>query len=65
MTDHPTWRKSTFSGSNGDCLELLDLDDSVLVRNSNRPTDGTLTLERAAVAAFVAASATGELDDLA
>lgn len=64
MTDHPRWRKSTFSGSNGDCVELAEVDEAVLVRNSNHPDGGTLTLDRVALAAFVAACRAGELDDL-
>lgn len=60
-----TWRKSTYSDGQGACVEVADLGPTVAIRNSTRPTAGTLTLDRSAVAAFVAGCAAGELDDLA
>jgi hypothetical protein len=60
------WRKSSFSTANNDCLELgTDGGPVVALRNSNHPDRGTLSLPAPAVAAFVAACATGSLDDLA
>lgn len=64
MTDHQ-WRKSSYSSDQGNCVELAEQDEMVFLRNSTRPTAGTLTLDRSAVAAFVAGCAAGELDDLA
>lgn len=58
-----TWRKSSYSGQNGDCVEVGEYRDAVLVRNSNSPDRGTLVLSPASMAAFVAACARGELDD--
>jgi hypothetical protein len=60
-----TWRKSSYSDGQGQCVELAETGATVLVRNSNRPDAGTLTLDRPALAAFVAATANGDLDDLA
>jgi hypothetical protein len=60
-----TWRKSSYSSDQGNCVDLAEVEEAVLVRNSNRPDAGTLTLDRTAVAAFVAAGRAGELDDLA
>lgn len=59
-----TWRKSSYSGQNGDCVEVAEHRDAVLVRNSNSPDRGTLVLSPASMASFVAASRSGELDDL-
>jgi hypothetical protein len=66
MTDTPlTWRKSTFSGSSGDCVELArSAGGAVLVRNSNHPDAGTLTVDGDALAAWLAAGRAGTLDDL-
>lgn len=64
MTTPTTWRTSSFSGSNGDCVAIAAAADSVLVRNSNHPDRGTLGLDPSAMAAFVAACSAGELDDL-
>jgi hypothetical protein len=65
MTDHLTWRKSSYSGSQSDCVELArTADGSTLVRNSNRPGDGTIEFTRAEIAAFVAGVKAGEFDDL-
>jgi hypothetical protein len=40
------WRKSTRSGTNGNCVEvatnLVDTENVVLVRDSKAPTDGVL-----------------------
>lgn len=60
-----TWRMSTFSGPNNDCVEVAETDAVVMIRNSNAPERGTLTFPADAVASFVAACAAGELDDLA
>lgn len=60
-----TWRKSTYSGQNGDCVEVADLGGTVAVRNSNAPDRGTISFSLNAMAAFVAACAAGELDDFA
>jgi hypothetical protein len=59
------WRKSSYSVGNSDCVELAEADDSVLVRNSKHTDRGTLGLDRASVAAFVAGCRAAELDDLA
>lgn len=64
MTEPTNWRISSFSGSNGSCVAVATTDDRVLVRNSNAPDRTTLGLSRDAMAAFIAASAAGELDDL-
>jgi hypothetical protein len=64
MTESLNWRISSYSGQNGSCVAVAAVADGVLVRNSNRPDRGTLALPAHAVAAFVAACTTGELDDL-
>lgn len=58
-------RISSYSTTGGSCVALTETDDHVLVRNSNAPDRGTLVLSPASVAAFIAASVAGELDDLA
>jgi hypothetical protein len=58
------WKKSTFSGSSGDCVELAIADADVLIRNSNRPDAGTLTIDGSAMAVWIAAGKMGALDHL-
>jgi hypothetical protein len=59
------WVKSSFSKGDGDCVELGSDDSStVLVRNSRHPELGTIAFPAAALAAFVAACADGEMDEL-
>jgi hypothetical protein len=62
MPDH-VWRKSSYS-DNGKCLEIAQLDDTILIRNSNHPNRTTFALQPGAVAAFIAACSTGYFDDL-
>jgi hypothetical protein len=65
MTDQPHWRKSRFSGAQGDCVELAATAHGIAVRNSKRPDGGTLTFTQAELAAFIAGVKAGEFDDLA
>ena len=59
------WRKSSFSSSQGDCVEIAAIDDGVDVRNSKRPDDGTVAFTRGELAAWIAGCKAGEFDDLA
>ncbi|WP_204456131.1 DUF397 domain-containing protein [Actinokineospora baliensis] len=38
----PTWRKSSFSVENGQCVELAALTDGLAIRDSKNPTGGAL-----------------------
>lgn len=64
MTSDPRWRKSTFSGTGSDCVELADFGDTVGVRDSKDPDGGTLTFSRSEIAALVKGIKAGEFDDL-
>lgn len=64
MTDHTSWRKSSYSINAGQCIELADGAGIGLLRDSKHPTGGHLTFSRAELAAFIAAARQGELDDL-
>jgi len=60
------WRKSTASNPSGNCVELAVLaGGDVALRNSRFPSGPVLIGTRDAVAAFVRAARSGELDDLA
>lgn len=61
----PRWRTSSYSANGGTCVAVADLGDAVAIRNSVHPQRGTLEVDPAAMTAFVAACARGELDDLA
>lgn len=60
-----TWRKSTFSGDNGQCVEVAQADGLIAVRNSNFPDAETVWFTPAEMGAFVKGCAAGEFDDLA
>lgn len=59
------WRKSSYSGANGDCVEVADTGNGVAVRHSKEPNQGTLVYTRAELAAFIEGCKAGEFDDLA
>jgi hypothetical protein len=60
------WRKSTASNPSGNCVELAELaGGEIALRNSRFPAGPVLIATRAAVAAFLLAARSGELDDLA
>ena len=59
------WRKSTYSGANGDCVELAENGQHIVVRHSKEPDQGTLLYTRSELAAFIAGCKAGEFDDLA
>jgi len=59
------WRRSTFSGNNGACVEVAALPDGrVAVRDSKDPHGGTLMFTRAEIDAWVRGVRAGEFDDL-
>jgi hypothetical protein len=59
-----TWRKSTYSISTQNCVELATAGTDVLLRDSKHPEAGHLAFTRSELAALVAAARAGELDDL-
>ncbi len=56
------WRKSSYSGNTGNCVELTDLDGVVAVRDSKRPDMAMLMLTPADWRAFINAVETGTYD---
>jgi hypothetical protein len=61
-----SWRKSSYSNSQGNCVEFAALPDgSVAVRNSRDPLGPALVYTRAEIAALLAGAKDGEFDDLA
>ncbi|WP_377269844.1 DUF397 domain-containing protein [Peterkaempfera sp. SMS 1(5)a] len=55
----PVWRKSSYSGANGQCVEVaVPGPASVAVRDSKDPLGPALTFSPEAWAAFVAAAGT-------
>jgi len=58
-----TWRKSSFSDSTSDCVEVAELyDGEVGVRNSKRPDDAVVWFNGPEWAAFVKGVRAGEFD---
>ncbi|MEM8923956.1 MAG: DUF397 domain-containing protein [Actinomycetota bacterium] len=67
MTNHPhclTWVKSSFSGANGNCVEIAVDGHEILLRNSKRPDEQPISFATAEIEAFVAACKAGEFDGL-
>lgn len=60
--DATEWRKSSFSGKESNCVEFRRIPGGVEVRNSKRPTEGTIQYTDAEWRAFVAGVKAGEFD---
>ncbi|MEO7194048.1 MAG: DUF397 domain-containing protein [Pseudonocardiaceae bacterium] len=59
------WRKSSFSGDQGDCVETALLADGrIAVRNSNDPESDIVFFTRAEMDAWVKGCKAGEFDDV-
>ncbi len=56
------WRKSSFSGNQGDCVEFRRVEGGVEVRNSKRPDEGSVAYTDSEWRAFVAGVKAGEFD---
>jgi hypothetical protein len=63
-TANLNWRISSFSGTNGSCVELAETADGVAVRNSNARDAGTIHLTKEQFSAWLAGAKAGEFDDL-
>jgi hypothetical protein len=50
----PRWRKSSYSGNGGDCVEVADYDNHLMVRDSKNPEDAKLAFTTASWKAFTA-----------
>jgi hypothetical protein len=69
MTEHLTWRKSSFStgeGSGGECVELAPMADGrVAMRNSTLGEAGPVVVyTKGELRAFLLGAKNGEFDDL-
>ncbi|RAY11711.1 DUF397 domain-containing protein [Actinomadura craniellae] len=54
-TSRTAWRKSSYSGQNGNCVEIADLNENTIgVRDSTNPAAGHLTLSAGGFAALLA-----------
>jgi hypothetical protein len=58
----PRWQRSSFSFSNGECVEVADLGDAIGVRDSKNPDGAVLRFSRAEIDAFVRGVLAGEFD---
>jgi hypothetical protein len=59
------WRKSSFTGGNGECVEVAGLQDGeIAVRNSNRREAGMVLFTKGEMAAWIKGCKAGEFDDL-
>ena len=56
------WRKSSYSSSNGQCVEVASAGPVIAVRDSKDPAGPVLLCPRAGMAAFIAGVKDGEFD---
>lgn len=57
-----TWKKSTYSGDESDCVELACDEDARSVRDSKHPAGGALVFSGATVDAFLGSVKSGRFD---
>jgi hypothetical protein len=65
MTEHlssPDWRKSSYSSSSANCVEIAAVGASIAVRDSKDPDGPTLRYSRPGMAAFLAGIKAGKFD---
>ncbi|MFF5260926.1 DUF397 domain-containing protein [Actinomadura viridis] len=60
--DHATWRTSSHSGGNGDCVEVAGLDTTAAVRDSKDPHGPVIEVTWAAWRRLTVAIKAGGLD---
>lgn len=58
------WRKSRYSNSQGNCVELARVSGGIAMRNSRFPHGPALVFTRAEIEALVLGVKDGEFDDL-
>jgi len=56
------WRKSTRSGSNGQCVEVRRVDDTIEIRDSKYPSGPSLRFTVGEWADFTGGTKAGEFD---
>jgi hypothetical protein len=65
VTEQIIWRKSSKSGSSGQCVEVASLADGQIgVRDSKNPTGPVLVFTPGEWAAFIAGARAGEFDQV-
>ncbi len=62
MITHRTWRKSSYTGNENNCVELAVARTEASIRDSKAPALGTLTFSPAPFARLLAAVTSGQLD---
>lgn len=58
----PRWRKSSYSGGGNDCVEVAGMGEVAVVRDSKNPDGGSLIIDRAGWAGFLAMARDGSTD---
>ena len=65
MTTEPTWRKASYSGNTGDCVELAALGGHTAgIRDSKHPDAGHLTITRGQLQELIDTAKSGGFDHL-
>lgn len=57
-----TWRKSSRTTDNDNCVEIADLPDETVVRDSKAPEGAAFAFDPSACSAFLSAVKTGQLN---
>jgi hypothetical protein len=64
LSDDLTWRKSSFSSSSANCVEVAEASPGIAIRDSKDPHGPSLLISRGGMTAFLEGIKNGQFGDI-